>query len=150
MLFHDRGTVNIADVVRYVVTYEPALDPAQKHGFISQIASASHAQMFQHKIHLRIRNNASMLLRAAYLQGPYVLAVAVREDTFHADDEDDRNLSSLAPIYDHDLKASTSFWAELPVDKRYLLNLLGLIIGVRGSSRSLLKRYSPTRQLRIP
>jgi hypothetical protein len=79
-----------------------------------------------------------------------VLAVAVREDTFHADDEDDTNLSSLAPIYDHDLKASTSFWAELPVDKRYPLNLLALIIGVRGSSRLLLKRYLRTRRLLIP
>lgn len=132
MLFHDRGTVNIADVVRYIVTYDPAQDPAQKHGLLSQIASASHAPMFQHKIHLRIRNNASMLLRAAYLQGPYVLAVAAREDTFHADDGEEVKSSSMAPIYDHDLKASTSFWAELPVDKRYALNLQRLIVGGRG------------------
>ena|SRR2546421_11658665 len=119
MLFHDRGTVNIADVVRYIVTYDPTQDPAQKHGFLSHIASASHAPMFQHKLHIRIRNNASMLLRAAYLQGPYVLAVAVREDTFHADDEDDRSHCSSSPIYDHDLKASTSFWAELPAEKKF-------------------------------
>src|SRR5579859_2000224 len=118
MLFHDRGTVNIADVVRYIVTYDPAHDPAHKHGLLSQIVSASHAHMFQDKLHLRIRNNASMLLRAAYLQGPYVLSVAVREDTFHADDEEAVSSSSMAPIYDHDLKASTSFWADLPVDKR--------------------------------
>jgi hypothetical protein len=150
MMFHDRGTVNIADVVRYVVTYEPALDPAQKHGFLSHIASASHAPIFQHKVHLRIRNNASMLLRAAYLQGPYVLAVAVREDTFHADDEESVSRSSLAPVYDQDLKASTSFWAELPVDKRCLLNRVRLIVDVHGSLRLLHKQYSPTRQLRIP
>ena len=123
MLFHDRGTVNIADVVRYIVTYDPAQDPGQKHGLLSQIASASHAPMFQHKLHLRIRNNASILLRAAYLQGPYVLAVAVREDTFHADDEDDKSPFSSAPSYDHDLKASTSFWTELPVDKRCVPSL---------------------------
>jgi hypothetical protein len=48
-----------------------------------------------------------------------VLAVAVREDTFHADDEDDNSPCSSSPVYDHDLKASTSFWAELPADRQY-------------------------------
>src|SRR6202035_2811404 len=121
MLFHDRGTVNIADVVRYIVTYDPSLDHGNKHGILSHISSATHTgNMFSSKIHLRIRNNASMLLRAAYLQGPYVLAVSVRNDKFHADDESEEIPSSAAPVYDHDLKASTSFWTELPCDKKYL------------------------------
>jgi hypothetical protein len=77
--------------------------------------------MFVTKMHLRIRNNASMLLRAAYLQGPYVLAVSVRDESFHADDESEEIPSSEAPVYDHDLKASTSFWTELHADKKYLL-----------------------------
>ena len=81
MLFHDRGTVNIADVVRYIVTYDPSLDPVNRHKILSHITSSSHAPSHPHpKLHLRIRNNASMLLRAAYLQGPYILAVSVRED----------------------------------------------------------------------
>jgi hypothetical protein len=122
MLFHDRGTVNIADVVRYVVTYDPSLDPGAKHGILSTISLATHTgNMFLTKIHLRIRNNANMLLRAAYLQGPYVLAVSVRDESFHADDESEEIPSSEAPIYDHDLKASTSFWAELQADKKYVL-----------------------------
>src|SRR5947207_15008370 len=109
MLFHDRGTVNIADVVRYIVTYDPSLDPANQHKILSRIASASHVPILIHpRLHLRIRNNASMLLRAAYLQGPYVLAVSVREDTFHANIETIEASESSTPIYDHDLKRSTT------------------------------------------
>jgi hypothetical protein len=116
MLFHDKGTVNIADVVRYTVTYDPHLDPSAHHGLLSR---APH--LFTSKtLHLRIRNTASMLLRAAYLQGPYVLAVSVREDTFHANDETMESTSSWSPVYDHDLKTSTSFWTELPAGEKYL------------------------------
>lgn len=119
MLFHDRGTVNIADVVRYIVTYDPSLDPINKHKILSHITSADHApSLFHPKLHLRIRNNASILLRAAYLQGPYALAISAREDTFHANDETVKTSSTSAPIYDHDLKASTSFWAELASEKK--------------------------------
>ena len=120
MLFHDRGTVQVADVVRYTITYDPALDPANKHGLLSHITSATHhPTLFHHKIQLRIRNTASMLLRPAYLQGPYVLCVSVREDTFHAFDETTDTPPSSSPIYDQDLKTSTSFWAELGCDKKY-------------------------------
>ena len=119
MLFHDRGTVNIADVVRYIVTYDPSHDPVG-HKILSRLTSASHAAGHSHpKLHLRIRNNASMLLRAAYLQGPYVLAVSVREDTFHANDETIEASESSIPIYEPDLKTSTSFWAELVCDQKY-------------------------------
>lgn|SRR5277367_279737 len=115
MLFHDRGTVNIADVVRYIITYDPTQDLVVKPGLLSHITSGHR----HHKLHLRIRNNASMLLRPAYLQGPYVLAVSVREDTFHANDEGVECAASSAPIYDHDLKTSTSLWAELAAEKKY-------------------------------
>lgn len=120
MLFHDRGTVNIADVVRYVVTYDPALDAANKHRILSHITSAGRGPSLLHpKLHLRVRNNASMLLRAAYLQGPYILCVSVREDTFHANIEDLEPFETSAPVYDQDLKASTSFWTELPADQKF-------------------------------
>ena len=119
MLYHDRGTVNIADVVRYTITYDPAADPSSKHGLLSHIPSAGHTHsLFHPKIHLRVRNNASILLRAAYLQGPYSLCVSVREDTFHANFEAVDFPSSSSPTYDQDVKASTSFWAELGADKK--------------------------------
>ena len=113
MLFHDRGTVNIADVVRYTITYDPAQDPNNKHRLLPHFA----AGYLHHRLHLRIRNNASMLLRAAYLQGPYILCVSVREASFHANYEMVDCPISSAPLYDQDLTTSTSFWAELPADK---------------------------------
>ena len=124
MLFHDRGTVNIADVVRYVVTYDSAVDPLNRHTFLSHITSGGHGHRLLHpKLHLRIRNNASMLLRAAYLQGPYALCVSVREDTFHANEQHLGRFDTVAPVYDQDLKASTSFWTELPSEGRYETNI---------------------------
>jgi hypothetical protein len=119
MLYHDKGTVSVAEVVRYVITYDPVLDPTNKHGILSHISSASHApHLFHPKLHLRVRNTASVLLRPAYLQGPYVLSVSVRDDSFHANDETVEEPPSSAPIYDQDLKASTSFWAELASEQR--------------------------------
>jgi hypothetical protein len=120
MLFHDRGTVNIAEVVRYIVTYDPIHDPINKHRFLSHITSRAHAPgLFHPRLHLRIRNHEIVLLRAAYLQGPYILSVSVREGTFCANYEAIDVPSASAPIYDQDVKASTSFWAELASDKKY-------------------------------
>jgi len=122
MLFHNKGTVNIADVVRYTITYDPSSDPQNRpHGILSQLGSSSHIiPQRGHTLHLRIRNDASMLLRAAYLQGPYVLAVSVRDDTFCANDESvEVSGDTPPPVYDHDLKTRTSFWTELPADKKF-------------------------------
>src|SRR5579871_95554 len=114
MLYHDRGTVNIADVVRYTITYDPSLDTS-KHGFLHHITSATH---FHPKLHLRIRNNASILLRAAYLQGPYSLCVSVWEDSFRANVESVNSTGPSAPVFDQDVRASTSFWVELAVEQK--------------------------------
>lgn len=133
MLFHDRGTINIADVVRYTVTYDPLLDPINKHKIRSHITSANHAtNLFHPKLHLRIRNNASVLLRAAYLQGPYALAVSVREDTFCSNEGIVDESTFAAPVYDQDVKASTSFWAELASDKKYFFIMARLISDILG------------------
>ena len=127
MLFHDRGTVNIADVVRYIITYDPTLDPVHQYRILSRIASHYHAPHIPYpKLYLRIRNNASILLRAAYLQGPYALCVSVREDTFHANADTVDSPLTLAPIYDQDVKASTSFWAELFCEKKYCIGVVFL------------------------
>lgn len=125
MLFHDKGTVSVADVVRYTITYDPSLaEPSAHHGILSHLGSSSHIpQLFRPKtLQLRIRNTASMLLRAAYLQGPYVLSVSVREDTFAANDESVTEPVEESPVYDHDLKTSTSFWTELKADRKYTIS----------------------------
>lgn len=113
MLFHDRETVNIAEAVRYIITYNPALDPTT-----GWHRTLSGGHLHGRLIHVRIRNTANIVLRAAYLQGPYTLCVSVRESTFHASREDDAERGdSPTPIYDQDVKSSTSFWAELAADK---------------------------------
>lgn len=150
MLFHDRGTVNIADVVRYTVTYDPSLDPINKPKIRPHLTPASHAPRFHPKLHLRIRNNASMLLRAAYLQGPYILAVSVREDTFCANEGIVDESISAAPVYDQEVKASTSFWAELTSDKKYFFIMARLISDILGLSRLHPRQYSLMLRRHIP
>jgi hypothetical protein len=119
MRYHDRKTLNVADVVRYTVTYDPSEDSEKKHRLLSQVIVKGHGHRILHpKIHLRVRNLASRVFRAAYLRGPYVLYVSVRESTFNADIDDDEIPSSSIPIYNHDLKASSSFRAELASDKK--------------------------------
>ena len=121
MLYHDKETVSIAEVVRYVVTYDPAVDTTIRHGILHHVVSSSHVPSRLHPmLHLRIRNTASVLLRPAYLQGPYALAVSVREDTFHANDETIPLEPSSTPVHNQDLKASTSFWVELASEKKYV------------------------------
>jgi hypothetical protein len=118
MLYHDKETVSIAEVVRYIVTYDSALDSSAKHHLFPHITSDDGDARRPHKVFIRVRNTASMLLRPAFLQGPYILSVAVREDDFcshYCDTEE----PLTAPIYDQEVKASTSFWAELPGDGKY-------------------------------
>ena len=64
-----------------------------------------------------------MLLRPAYLQGPYALCVSVRDYSFRANEETVDTPTSSSPIYDQDVKTSTSFWAELGCDKKYYTSL---------------------------
>lgn len=67
LLLHTTGVSRIGDIHRYTVTYIPSQDRILPH------PSA---------LHLRIRNTASLPLRAAYLHGPYTLYVAVRRREF--------------------------------------------------------------------
>lgn len=67
LLLHTTGVSRIGDIHRYTVTYTPSRDR------VLPLPSA---------LYLRIRNTASLPLRAAYLHGPYTLYVAVRRREF--------------------------------------------------------------------
>lgn len=113
MLYHDKDRVRIAEVVRYIVTY----DPAVAHGVLSPHRQSGDAHVS--KIFLRVRNCAQIIRRAQYLSGPYFIAVAVREAQFNANDEITGKFNQTPPpLYDPELKASKSFWAELEVNDR--------------------------------
>ena len=61
-------STNFVQTYRYTITYTPSLDrilPLPEY------------------LHLRIKNTASLPLRAAYLHGPYTAYVSVRRQEFH-------------------------------------------------------------------
>jgi Putative serine esterase (DUF676) len=122
MLYHDKGVIRVANVVRYVITYNPVWNADSEDGKRCEASDNS-------KVFLRVHNCAQIIRRAQYLNGPYFFCVSVRDAEFNANDE----ISGLvketrAPIYDQEVKASSSFWAELPVDhKQFTVRMLVLI-----------------------
>jgi hypothetical protein len=108
MLYHDKGTVKVAEVVRYIVTF----DPLVRLNAGSKLHDVSHSG----KIFLRLHNCAPIFRRAQYLSGPYFIAVSVRDADFNANDEISGHVNQTSPpLYDPEVKPSKSFWAELEV-----------------------------------
>ncbi|KAI5790095.1 putative serine esterase-domain-containing protein [Geopyxis carbonaria] len=124
LLLHTTGITKIGEVRRYTVTYTPGQDS------ILPVPSA---------LHLRIKNTASLPLRAAYLHGPYTLYVSVRRKEFQpwsskspgtaARNEQLKNDGDRPPceqeeegipVFDPNLKAGASFYATLPVPPELL------------------------------
>ncbi|TGZ80272.1 DUF676-domain-containing protein, partial [Ascodesmis nigricans] len=112
LLIHTTGTTKIGDVRRYTITYTPSQDR------ILPLPKA---------LYLKIKNTASLPLRAAYLHGPYTLYVSVRRKEFkpwpdYDGEEEDAveewDDEEMAPVYDPHVKAGASFYATLPVPKR--------------------------------
>jgi hypothetical protein len=132
-LYHDKGTVRIAQVVRYIVTTSFSKATSEPHD------SSPVDDKPVDKVFLRIRNCAQIFRRAQYLNGPYFIAVSVREAQFNSYDEITGKLNKTPPPhYDPEVKASQSFWAELEFDDRpYKWRLSWLtIIDEPGLSRS--------------
>ncbi|KAK4146735.1 putative serine esterase-domain-containing protein [Dichotomopilus funicola] len=67
LLLHQTGSVKIGEVVRYTVTYTP---------------SADHILPSPEFLYLRIKNTCAIALRAAFVHGPYTLAVSAYPSTF--------------------------------------------------------------------
>ena len=127
MFYHDCGVLRIANVVRYIITYDPILIASNEvHRKLeghaesrSSIADSTHSKENHHhgsSLFLRIRNCAQIIRRAQYLSGPYFLSVSVREAEFNANDEITGEFNTTSPpIYEPELKANSSFWAELEI-----------------------------------
>ncbi|KAF8473181.1 putative serine esterase-domain-containing protein [Kalaharituber pfeilii] len=103
LLVHTTGSVKVGEAVRYTVTYTPSLDdtfPLPEH------------------LYLRIRNTASLPLRAAYLHGPYILYVSVRRQEFHPYLSWSSKIEGdelEIPQFEPNLKAGASFYTALMV-----------------------------------
>ncbi|KAL7274960.1 hypothetical protein RUND412_002114 [Rhizina undulata] len=148
LLLRTTETTKIGDIHRYTITYTPSHD---------RILPAPTA------LHLRVRNTASLPLRAAYLHGPYTLYVSVRRQEFQPwtsstpgteereeelAEEVDRNSKgkkedpeNLVPIYDPHLKAGASFYATLPIPTELIDDVMD---NVRREGETKNRPLSPT------
>src|SRR5687768_8159765 len=100
LLLHQVGSVKIGEVVRYHVTYTPSQDrilPSPEH------------------LYVRIRNTSAIALRAAFVHGPYTLAVAAWPSNFDPNEkfEDPRRYG--VPEFEPMVKAGGSWECELTV-----------------------------------
>lgn len=99
LLFRARSVVKVGQLHRYVVTYVPSTDnvfPPPKSLF------------------LRVRNTESFPLRAAYLNGPFILYVDVKPS--HYDPYKTTTNVYDYPEFEPQVKAAQSFYAELKMD----------------------------------
>ncbi|KIW08154.1 uncharacterized protein PV09_01087 [Verruconis gallopava] len=100
LLVHQTGNLKVGEVVRYTVTYEPSSDrilPSPQHLFV------------------RIKNNAALPLRAAYLHGPYTLHVAAYPAHFNPNEKLTDVKKHGAPQFEPNLKAGGVWNAKIPV-----------------------------------
>lgn len=72
LLMYQTGSLKIGEVTRYTITYTPAQDSIHPT---------------QSDLHLRIKNNCSSALRAAYIRGPYNLYVAAFPATYKPNED---------------------------------------------------------------
>lgn len=100
LLLHQTGSVKIGEVVRYTVTYTPSHD---------RILPSPEV------LHLRIRNTSSVVLRGAFVHGPYTLSVAAYPAHFDPNSkfEDPRRYG--VPEFEPMLKANGTWSTQLVV-----------------------------------
>lgn len=102
VLYLKRDKLNVGQVNRFKITYTP---PEDKPNSGSPEKS----------LWLRVKNLEVVALRAAYLAGPFILYVDVRPEDY---DQDEKIYSTAdQPMYEPQLKAGQSFYAELFMNK---------------------------------
>ncbi|KAF2263742.1 DUF676-domain-containing protein [Lojkania enalia] len=100
LLLHQTGSVKVGEVVRYTVTYTPSEDRILPTPAF---------------LHVKIKNNAAIPLRAAYLHGPYTLHVATYPSSFNPNKKVESPKRDGVPEFEPNLKASGSWTARLTV-----------------------------------
>ncbi|KAK9365449.1 putative serine esterase-domain-containing protein [Lipomyces kononenkoae] len=99
LLFRTRCSVKVGQLHRYIITYVPAHDnvfPLPK------------------SLYLRVRNTELFPMRAAYLNGPFILCVDVKPS--HYDPAVTVTSPYDEPSYEPQVKASQSYYTELKLD----------------------------------
>ncbi|KAK9239619.1 putative serine esterase-domain-containing protein [Lipomyces kononenkoae] len=99
LLFRTRSSVKVGQLHRYIITYVPA------HDNVFPLPMS---------LYLRVRNTELFPMRAAYLNGPFVLYVDVKPS--HYDPAVKVTNPYDKPSYEPQVKASQSYYAELKLD----------------------------------
>ncbi|KAK9487791.1 putative serine esterase-domain-containing protein [Lipomyces starkeyi] len=99
LLFRTRCNVKVGQLHRYIITYVPSHD--------NVVPSPS-------SLYLRVRNTELFPLRAAYLNGPFILYVDVIPS--HYDPSVTVTNPYDQPSYEPQIKAAQSYYAELKLD----------------------------------
>ncbi|SPO05875.1 related to ROG1 Protein with putative serine active lipase domain [Cephalotrichum gorgonifer] len=100
LLVHQVGSVKIGEVVRYTITYVPSQD---------RILPSPE------KLFLRIRNTSALVLRGAFVHGPYTLSVAAYPSTFDPNAKFLNPRRHGVPEFEPMVKAASSWECELIV-----------------------------------
>lgn len=102
MLYLNKAALGVGQLYRYKVTYTPP-------------ETASTETSSEKSLWLKVKNHESVALRAAFLGGPFILYVDVRPENYDLNSK----VYSTAdqPMYEPQLKAGQSFYAELFMNK---------------------------------
>ena len=100
LLVHQAGSVKVGEVVRYTLTYTPANDRI--------LPTPSN-------LHIKVKNTSAIPLRAAWVHGPYTLAVSAYPESFNPYHKTEDPDQDGTPQYEPMLKASGSWQARLVV-----------------------------------
>jgi hypothetical protein len=102
ILYTNKASLNVGQLYRYKITYTPPEVGPDSPSFGSSLF-------------LKIKNLEVVALRAAFLAGPFILYVDVRPEDY---DQDTKAYSTAdQPMYEPQLKAGQSFYAELFMNK---------------------------------
>ncbi|PYI01273.1 hypothetical protein BO78DRAFT_353992 [Aspergillus sclerotiicarbonarius CBS 121057] len=100
LLIHQAGSVRVGEVVRYTLTYTPAVD---------------NIRPTPAKLYVKVKNTSALPLRAAYLHGPYSLYASCYPSTFNTNHSAGQQGLETIPQYEPYLKAGGTWNATLNV-----------------------------------
>ncbi|RAL04390.1 lipase ROG1 family protein [Aspergillus ibericus CBS 121593] len=100
LLIHQAGSVRVGEVVRYTLTYTPAVD---------------NIRPTPAKLYVKVKNTSALPLRAAYLHGPYSLYASCYPSTFSPNNSARTQGIETIPQYEPYLKAGGTWYATLNV-----------------------------------
>lgn len=100
LLVHQVGNVKVGEVVRYTITYIPSRD---------RILPSPE------RLYLRIRNTSALVLRGAFVHGPYTLSAAAYPASFDPNEKFQSPRRYGVPEFEPMVKAASSWECELVV-----------------------------------